>query len=78
MNILILTNNFVGLYNFRKELITALVKDNKVTCALPYDQRKSWLQKIGCDYYDIPVDRRGINPFTDLRLLIDYIKIIRK
>lgn len=78
MNILILTNNFVGLYNFRRELITALVKDNKVTCALPYDPRKSWLQKIGCDYFDIPVDRRGINPFADLRLLIDYIIIIKK
>lgn len=38
MKILILANNDVGLYQFRKELIAELLKDNQVTVSLPYGE----------------------------------------
>ena len=34
--ILILANNDVGLYKFRKELVLELLKDNEVYISLPY------------------------------------------
>ena len=36
MRILVLANNDVGLYQFRKELLTELIKDNEVYISLPY------------------------------------------
>ena len=78
MNILILANNDVGLYQFRKELIKELLKENSVYISLPYGELVDPLCKMGCKFIDTPVDRRGINPVTDLKLLLNYWKIIRK
>ena len=36
MKVMILANNDVGLYKFRKELLTELLKDNEVFISLPY------------------------------------------
>ena len=38
MNILILANNDVGLYQFRRELISALLQKHSVTISLPYGE----------------------------------------
>lgn len=76
--ILILTNCDVGLYNFRKELIQALLnKGNKVYISLPYGKLVDKLVQMGCEFIHTPVDRRGINPITDMKLLLAYKKIIK-
>lgn len=75
--ILILANNDVGLYKFRKELIQELLKDNDVYISLPYGKLVDPLIQMGCRFIDTPVDRRGINPITDLKLLRRYRKIIK-
>lgn len=75
--ILVLANNDVGLYKFRKELIQELLKDNDVFISLPYGKLVEPLIQIGCRFIDTPVDRRGINPITDLKLLKRYRKIIK-
>ncbi len=76
--ILILANNDVGLYKFRKELIEELLKDNEVYISLPYGNLVDNLIKMGCKFVDTPVDRRGINPITDLKLLNSYRKLFNK
>ena len=38
MKILILANNDIGLYQFRRELIEVLLKKNEVVIALPYGE----------------------------------------
>lgn len=76
MRILILANNDLGLYRFRKELITELLKEHDVYISVPYGEMVDPLIRQGCILYDTPVDRRGINPVTDLKLLIRYSKII--
>ena len=76
--ILILANNDVGLYKFRKELIEELLKDNEVYISLPYGNLVDNLIKMGCKFVDTPVDRRGINPITDLKLLNSYGKLFNK
>ena len=79
MKVLILANNDVGLYNFRKELIEKLIElEKEVYISLPYGDRVDDLQKIGCKYIETNVDRRGTNPITDLKLLIKYKKILKE
>ena len=62
--ILILANNDVGLYKFRKELIQELLKKYEVYISLPYGEFIPELIKMGCHFIDTPVDRRGMNPFA--------------
>ena len=77
MKIMILANNDVGLYQFRKELIEELCKENEVIISLPYGDFIEPLKKMGCKFIDTPVDRRGINPFTDLRLFRNYGELLK-
>ena len=78
MNIWILANSDVGLYQFRKELIQALLKEHDVTLLLPDGDLIRPLEKMGCRFIDTPVDRRGINPVTDLKMFADYIKQLKR
>lgn len=76
MKILILANNDVGLYQFRKELIYELLKENEVYISLPYGEMIEPLKEAGCKFIDTPVDRRGINPIKDVILLYKYFCIL--
>ena len=77
MRTLILANNDIGLYQFRKELIQELLKENEVVISLPYGELVEPLVEMGCRFIDTPMDRRGINPFTDLKLLNRYRKLLK-
>lgn len=78
MNILILANNDVGLYQFRRELIGALLQTHQVALSLPGGELVRPLVDMGCTFVDTPVDRRGVNPVRDLSLLLRYFKLLRK
>lgn len=77
MKILILANNDVGLYQFRRELIKTMLQDHEVTISLPYGPLVDPLVDAGCRSIDTPIDRRGIDPSTDLKLLRRYRKMLR-
>lgn len=78
MKLFILTNNDIGLYRFRKELLTALLlHGNNVSISLPDGALVGSLVEMGCHFIDTPVDRRGINPLTDFKLLLRYLRLIR-
>ena len=78
MRILILANNDVGLYKFRKELIGELLKKNTVYISLPYGGFVDDLCNMGCEFIDTPIERRGINPFKDAKILIAYFRMVKK
>ncbi len=79
MNILVLANNDVGLYQFRKELLAELIqKGHRVTISLPDGELIEPLCALGCHFINTPIDRRGINPITDLKLLLRYTGLLRK
>lgn len=78
MNILILANFDVGLYRFRQELIRELLKEHSVAIALPDGELVRPLEEMGCRFYEIPVDRRGVNPVKDAALFMGYRKLIRQ
>lgn len=78
MNILILANNDVGLYQFRRELIKKLLEQHTVTVSLPYGEMVELLKEEGCSFIDTSIERRGMNPLKDLKLLLQYISILKK
>lgn len=74
----ILANFDVGLYKFRKELIQKLMDEgNEISVSLPQGELIKNLQQMGCRFLETPVDRRGINPVTDLKLFCRYLRILR-
>lgn len=76
--ILILANNDIGLYKFRKELIEELLKDYKVFISLPNGEFVKELVNMGCEFIETNITRRGTNPITDLRLMFEYKKILNR
>lgn len=77
--VLILANFDVGLYKFRKELIQELLNQGKeVYISLPDGELVRKLEDMGCRFIDTSVDRRGINPKTDAKLMLFYRKLIKK
>lgn len=79
MRILILANNDVGLYKFRKELIEKFLQQkNEVYISLPEGELVRPFEEMGCIFIDTPVDRRGINPKTDMGLFNRYRKMMKE
>lgn len=78
MKILILANHDLGLYQFRKELILELLKENEVFISLPDGEFINNLKQMGCRFIDTKIERRGINPKKDISLLISYYRMIKK
>lgn len=77
--ILILSNHFITLYNFRKELIKRLTDEgHAVYISMPKSDDNKFFKEMGCKIIETPVDRRGINPVRDLGLIVKYIKIMKE
>ncbi|WP_096185789.1 glycosyltransferase family 4 protein [Evansella halocellulosilytica] len=76
--VLILTNSIDGLYSFRKELMQKLIEERyEVIISSPQGDKVSYFKSIGCKYIETNVDRRGLNPLNDLKLLLNYKKIVK-
>lgn len=76
--ILVLGNSSDGLYGFRKELLEALTEKGEVYASVPDNGWFAELEAQDCRVIETPIDRRGINPVTDLKLLLCYIRMIRE
>ena len=79
--ILILSNSSGGLYNFRFELIKKLTDLNyEVFFSVPQDitdNKVKLLIETGANFIHTPMNRRGMNPIEDLKLINLYKKIIK-
>ena len=79
MKLLILTNFDVGLYQFRRELLKRLLAEgHQVYIALPHGALVRPLEEMGCVFLDTPLQRRGINPISDGKLLLRYRALLRQ
>lgn len=78
MRVLILANNDVGLFRFREELICEILKNHEVSIALPYGALVEPLKSVGCRFFDTEMDRRGINPVADFKLIKQYSSLLKK
>ena len=77
MKILVLTNHSYMLWRFRKELISTLLEENEVVISTPFVGHEEDFERMGCRCLETPVDRRGVNPATDLKLLRAYRQLLR-
>lgn len=77
--VIILSNHHAYTYNFRKEIIQRLIDENyRVYIVLPYGEKVELLKEMGCKFIEIPLDRRGKNLITEIKLILRYNKIIKK
>ena len=78
MKILLFSNSVKGIISFRIEFLQTLVnKGDNVIALLPNDPRTKVIRNVGVDVIDTPIDRRGINPITDIKLWLSYISSIK-
>lgn len=74
--ILFLSNHFITLFSFRKELIKKLIEGgNEIYLSLPED-KNNYFANLGCRIILTEIDRRGVNPKNDLKLISFYKKMI--
>jgi glycosyltransferase involved in cell wall biosynthesis len=74
VKILITANSAWNLFNFRHGLITTLITaGHEVTACSPKDEYVQKLQQLGCEFVELPMDNRGINPVRDLWLILQFI-----
>ena len=79
MRVMILANNDVGLYKFRKELLERLLQEHEVFICLPDGGFVKEMVKMGCKFIACDLlDRHGTNPIKDLKLMSWYKKILRQ
>jgi galacturonosyltransferase len=75
---LVLANSSDGLYGFRHELLLSLKQIGEIWVSVPNSGCFDELSDIGCKIIETNIDRRGINPIKDVKLILDYIRIIKK
>lgn len=79
MKVLIISNFANGLILFRKEVVSALVDDgHEVVISVPEDENCSKLENLGVRVVFSHLERRGMNPVKDLKLLVEYIQLLKK
>lgn len=76
--ILILANSSAGLYDFRNELIEKLLSEYQVTVSLPDTVKTEELKAEGCKVVHTPINRRGVNPAEDFKLLRRYRRLLKE
>lgn len=73
--ILFLVNHDLVIYNFRKELVTELLNQGyEVIISSPYGEKIDRLIQVGAKFVETKIDRRGLNPLKDLKLIRHYKK----
>ena len=85
MKILIICNYSSGLYKFRGMLIQELVKQGHTVRAIvpKLDDKneikeENNLKRLHCGLKRIPMERRGMNPVHDAKLMFAYYKTVKK
>lgn len=79
MNIVLAANNTTFVYNLRREVIGELMKaGHRVTVLAQFSSHADTLAQMGCELIDISISRRGTNPLEDLKLMMQFLRILRQ
>ena len=80
--ILILGNSHLVVFGFRGELIERLIREGyEVIVSFPngpFGEGQKTSKAFGCEFIETDMERRKTNPVSDLKLVRDYISIIKK
>lgn len=75
--ILIITNHSYMLYQFRRELIQKMQENYEVAISMPFVGHEEDFIEMGCKCIKTDVNRRSINPFTDIKLYKTYKQLLK-
>ena len=78
MKILVITNHSYMFWQFRRELMARLLEEHEVVLSTPFVGHEEDLKALGCRLIETEVDRRGINPVTDSKLIRTYSSILKQ
>ena len=77
--ILFLVNHDIVIYNFRLEIVERFIADgHEVHISSPYGARIDDLVALGAKYHAIKMERHGMNPLKELRILSEYKKLMKE
>lgn len=75
--LLILANSDSAIFKFRRELIDRLAEEYHIGLGIPFGKYMKELSNEKHEFFNIPVNRHGLNPIEDLGLLLRYKKLIK-
>lgn len=76
--ILVITNHSYMLWRFRRELIAELMKEHEVILSMPFVGHEDDFRAMGLTCIDTLIDRRGINPAKDWKLICAYRRMLEE
>ena len=77
--IMIIINSTMGLIGLRKELLSEIINQGyKIVIVIPKEKENNELEGLKVDIRTVSLNRRGKNPFSDIKLYKNYKKIIKK
>lgn len=76
--LLILANSDSAIFKFRSELIEALSAEYHIGIGIPFGQYMELIKNDKYEFFDIPINRHGLNPFEDYKLIRRYKKLIKE
>lgn len=79
MKIAILSNYSFGLWNFRRELLERLLQEgHQIIVISPYGEMTEETVKLGCKHYSIEINRHGVNPIKEIKLVLKYYNLLKQ
>ncbi len=77
--VVIAANSSWNIVNYRQSLIRALkAAGYEPVVVAPIDSAEERLKELGAQHIAVDLDRSGLNPFADLRLLLNYRRIFKR
>lgn len=78
LHVVVTVNAAWNLVNFRMGLLRALLADgHRVTVLAPQDDATAPLLALGCDFRALPMNRKGLSPLSNARILWDMHRAFR-
>jgi glycosyltransferase involved in cell wall biosynthesis len=76
--ILIVANSSWFIHNFELALIRALQSTLEVVAVTPHDDWSSRFASLGVRFVALPMSRRGLNPFADIRMALGLYRVYQR
>lgn len=74
----VVSNDHAWTYNLRREILQAMLDEgHRVVVIVGYGSRIDDLVAMGCEFIDVAVDRHGMNPVDELKLIASYVKVLK-
>ena len=77
MKFLIITNHSYMLWQFRRELIEALLRRGEVVISTPFVGHEQDFTALGCRCIETKLERRGMNPLRERELFESYRRLLK-